>query len=664
MFIKKLVIKNFRTFDEEGITLKFNKGINAIIGENNSGKSAVIDAIRIAFSTVRYKKDIFFTKGDFHVNIDGSVVDFAMFDIYLEEVPPRLVEIWNPKTNGGQGGEFHIRFDRVLTVNGIEKIKVIHWGVGTEGNSLSNDTFDAMDVMYLGALRDSENEMKPSKNSRLAQLLRNSVPKEDSREELVDVLRDANNSLLEKDELKNTRRIINENLSRIEQDFLSQRIDIGLIEPRFDSIASSLRTWVNPKWVLIPINDSEYSKAKEYADKYDCDKIQQSERGVFFETSILENNEDMSVELADRINDIASSSFELYQNGLGYNNLLFMSTVLGDMSINQDGVYQHLLLIEEPEAHLHPQLQELVHTFLYDTKKKDTNIQIILTSHSPTIASKVNIDSINLIYESSHKKYCLPFSETKLSNDDKNYLQKYLDVTKSQMFFAKGIIFVEGISEAILLPELAKMLNRPLDKYAVELVNVDSVAFVPFVNLFSSQSVKTCFSKVAIITDDDRCNKKSENDYIGKDIDYDGVNEEISHKLLNGTPSDRCVYLETMCEKTNINVFKATKTLEYALCCDENNIEYFICAIKKEYPELGPKLEQKIKKIRNINEKAACIWLFIRARDKIKGAIAQYISQIISGQYEMKKRGENIEKEFIIPKYLKDAIYCVTEREI
>ena len=49
MYIKKLTIKNFRVFDEDGITLQFNKGVNAIIGENNSGKSAVMDAIRIAF---------------------------------------------------------------------------------------------------------------------------------------------------------------------------------------------------------------------------------------------------------------------------------------------------------------------------------------------------------------------------------------------------------------------------------------------------------------------------------------------------------------------------------------------------------------------------------------------------------------------------------------
>lgn len=663
MYIKKLTIKNFRVFDEEGITLQFNKGVNAIIGENNSGKSAVMDAIRIAYSTVTYKKDIFFTRADFHVNDDGNVADFALFDIYLAEVPSRLVEIWNPESEDGQGGEFHIRFERVIAANGIEKVKVMHWGIGTEGNSLSTDTFDAMDIMFLGALRDSEKEMKPARNSKLAQLLRSLVPDEGTRKELVDILNNANSTLLEKDELKKTRKTINDNLASIEQDFLSQHVDIGLIEPRFDSIASSLRAWVKPKWILISLSDNEYSKALQYAKVHENNrKIQQNERGIYFETSILENVEDMEPELRTKIKEIASSSFELHQNGLGYNNLLFMSAVLGDMAILRGGVYQHLLLIEEPEAHLHPQLQELVHTFLSDTKQGDTNIQIILTSHSPTLASKIDISNINLIYENNHKKYCLPFSEANITDENREYLQKYLDVTKSQMFFAKGIIFVEGISEAILLPEIAKVLDRPLEKYAVELVNVDSVAFNPFVNLFSSQSVQTCFSKVAIVTDDDRCTKKGESDYINKDLDYDEINSDISEKLLIGTPSDRCNELEASCRNVGINVFKATKTLEYALCCSKNNIDYLVEAIKSEYPQLGPNLEEKVNSLQDINEKAACVWMFIRARDKCKGAIAQYISQIIKKQFEMKTRGETIAKEFSIPDYLKNAVYCVTEK--
>lgn len=79
-------------------------------GENNVGKSAIMDAIRIVYSKVTYKRDIFFSKSDLHICEDGSVADFAQFDVYLDEVPKRLVEIWNPQSKDAAGGEFHIRF--------------------------------------------------------------------------------------------------------------------------------------------------------------------------------------------------------------------------------------------------------------------------------------------------------------------------------------------------------------------------------------------------------------------------------------------------------------------------------------------------------------------------------------------------------------------------
>lgn len=663
MYLKKLIIKNFRIFDETGIELIFNKGVNAIIGENNSGKSSVIDVLRIVYSTVTYRKDIFFSKSDFHVSEDGTVADYAQFDVYLEDVPRRMIEIWNPQSESGVGGDFHIKFEKYIAPNGAEKVRSVYWGFGTEGNQLTLDTFEAIDVVFLGALRDSESEMKPSRNSKLAQLLRNLVPEEAVRAELVQILNNANNDLLEKEQLKKTRNTINQNLARIEQEFLNQQIDIGLVEPRFDSIASSLRAWVKPKWILINKEDSVYEKAHSYFQSHmDLKKIQDSAKGVYFEVSILDSETEIDTEVANRVREIANKSFELFQNGLGYNNLLFMSAVLGDMAIEKGGVYQNLLLVEEPEAHLHPQLQELVHNFLSDANKNDGNIQIIYTSHSPTLASKMDIENINLLYDYGHKKYCLPFSQTNLTEENKKYLQRYLDVTKSQMFFARGILFVEGISEAILLPAMAKALDRPFEKYAVELVNVDSVAFTPFVKLLSSDKVKTCFSKVSIITDDDRCTKKNEEDYIDKNFDYDDISSTVVVNLQNGKPSDRCNDLTALCTGAGINIFTAIKTLEYALCCSEDNVYHMIEALKTCYTDLGPKLETKVESLSQLSEKAACVWLFIRTRDKCKGAVAQYISQVINDQHELRKKGEHIQREFIIPDYLKNAIYSVTEQ--
>ncbi len=662
MYLKKFDVKNFRSFDEDGIELLFNKGVTAIIGENNSGKSAIIDALRIACSFFDYRRDLSFARTDFHVGEDGIEAEWAQFDLYFGDVPMKMIEIWDPESENGTGGEFHIRFEKYATVSGAEKVRSNAWGFGVEANNLSSLTLDSINCVYLGALRDAEREMKPSRYSKLAQLMKKSVQESERQAELVEILNEANGKLLSRDEITGIRSTINNNLRNIEQDFLSQQIDIGLVEPRFDSIAASLRVWVKPKWVLINNGDAVYDKAADFYENHtETARVRKDEKGIYFEVSILNEEPDMDDALRNRINEISALSFELYQNGLGYNNLLYMSTVLGDMEIGKDDFLLSLLLVEEPEAHLHPQLQVLVHSFLDEANKNNSNLQVIYTSHSPTLASKISIDNVNLVYTDGHRISCLPFSRARLSDSEKNYLQKYLDVTKSQMLFARGILFVEGISERLLIPAMAEALDRPLEKYAVELVDVGSVAFKPFIRLFSSDSVKTCFSKVSIVTDDDRCTEKSRDDYIDKNLDYDDINDDVIERLRDGKPSGRCARLENECLNAGIHFFKARKTLEYELCCSENNIYHMVEAIKMCYPHLGKNLEEKISSLPSTEEKAACVWLFVRARNKSKGMIAQYISDIIREQTMLRKNGEAIEREFDIPEYLRRAIYSVTE---
>ena len=57
MYIEKVFIRNFRSIGEAGVSLSCNKGINLILGENNAGKSAVIDALRLVLSVGNYKKE-------------------------------------------------------------------------------------------------------------------------------------------------------------------------------------------------------------------------------------------------------------------------------------------------------------------------------------------------------------------------------------------------------------------------------------------------------------------------------------------------------------------------------------------------------------------------------------------------------------------------------
>lgn len=123
-----------------------------------------------------------------------------------------------------------------------------------------------------------------------------------------------------------------------------------------------------------------------------------------------------------------------------------MSAVLGDMSFAKNGIYANLFLVEEPEAHLHPQLQELILSFFKKKVSQYENIQIIMTSHSPTLVSRIGIQNINLLYEKNHKPCNYPLAKTSLTDEEADYLEKYLDVTKSQLFLLKALFLLKELA--------------------------------------------------------------------------------------------------------------------------------------------------------------------------------------------------------------------------
>ena len=660
MYIHKIRIQNFRIFGDTGTDFLFDNGINVVIGENNTGKSAVIDAIRIAFSCTLYKKDVFFNRSDFHVNASGERSTKAQIDVCLKEVPMNLIEICDPESVGC--GEFHVVFTLEKTPSGYERVKCRAWGGKCEGNPLSSDTLESINVAYLGALRDAESEMKPSKNSKLARLLESvaSVPGE--KDTLVSKLHEANQEILRTDSLGKARHIINENLFDLEQSLLHQKVELGLVEPKFESIMASLCSWIVPRWYYISNTHPRYGSIIAFFDSPELKSmIHIQESGAFIDVdAVLEKDIEIEKETEEALAALKKHSFELNQNGLGYNNLIYISAVLGDMSLNKPGIYENLFLVEEPEAHLHPQLQELVLAFFSNKVEKYKNIQVIMTSHSPTLVSKIGIQHINLLYEKGHCVFCYPLKNSTLDNVEKDYLEKYLDVTKSQLFFAKGILFVEGISEALLMPEFAKIIQRPLDEYSVELVNINGVGFAPFAKMLKIPTQNTGFAKAAIITDDDRCADKEKDTYISKDLDYDDDLNGIGDKITRGAPSDRYSKIEELCSDGIVKCSGAVKTFEYELSLIPNNIPYIMDAICTVYPIVGEKLKNKVEKETDNNIKALMIWLFIRSRDSAKAQLAQALCRLLKMSAQDIAKEKNIQKPFVVPKYIQAAIYAVT----
>ena len=236
------------------------------------------------------------------------------------------------------------------------------------------------------------------------------------------------------------------------------------------------------------------------------------------------------------------------------------------------------------------------------------------------------------------------------------------------MLFAKGVIFVEGISEAMLLPELAKLVSRSFDKYAVEIVNIDGVAFQPFINLFRFPGTPNRNTmKLAVVTDDDRCTDKISEQYISKDEDYDTDNiVDIVKKLEYSEPSPRFKGIKALCDSAGVKVIGTPKTFEYALACEQNNVPYLLSAIMDVFPQVGRSLFDRTAQCSTLSEKATRIWLFMRERSKAKGEVAQALARRIQRKEVFKAvDGKLIESYsdagFIVPAGIKDAIAAVTQ---
>jgi putative ATP-dependent endonuclease of OLD family len=173
-----------------------------------------------------------------------------------------------------------------------------------------------------------------------------------------------------------------------------------------------------------------------------------------------------------------------HTRGLGSNNLLFMACELLLLAAESDGF--PLLLIEEPEAHLHPQRQLRLMSFLQAQaaieRPDGQTIQIIVTTHSPNLASELPLSHLALI--EGGRAFPLAEGKTKLSKSDCRFLERFLDVTKANLFFARAVLIVEGDAENILLPVIAKLLDREFSEYGVSLVNVGGLGLGRYARVF------------------------------------------------------------------------------------------------------------------------------------------------------------------------------------
>lgn len=484
MFISKIQIENFRLFGsgDRAFIVHLRPGLTALVGENDAGKTAVIDAIRLILGT-RDQEYLRLEPTDFHQPSDGgdraeqisirctfhglTAQDRGAFAEYLtyrmtsaavrtDQPPPTLgLTVAAPEEESERLAAIetvlHITWiaKRNKNEGGTRRYLPIEWRSGSEGDGPLIDSGARFLLMatYLRPLRDAERAMSAGRGSRLSQILQHTKeikskgepfkklenPTPDPKTLSVLGLGDYANYLLgESDGIKNTRKKLNtEYLSRLS--FSGDPLDARI------SVSGS---------------SDDATRLRQLLEKLE----------VSLGTAALPD--------------------ESLGRGLGSNNLLFMACELLLLATEEEGF--PLLLIEEPEAHLHPQRQLRLMGFLQNQatipRADGQRIQIIVTTHSPNLASDIKLDNLVLIRDG--KAFPMAREMTKLESADYSFLERFLDVTKANLFFARGVIIVEGDAENILLPTIARLIGRDLREHGVSLVNVGGVGLRRYANIF------------------------------------------------------------------------------------------------------------------------------------------------------------------------------------
>lgn len=493
MYLSELKLWNFRQYGTKGegdfekslpgLAVRFQNGVNVLIGENNSGKTAVIDAIRYILHT-KSGEYIAIDEKDFYKpeNADrsSSLKIECVFRGLTANDAGLFLECLSVEDD--EHGNVRHLLKLTMTAKRLEDGRIIaktYSGNGGESSVLPYEIRHLLTAVYLKPLRDALQDMTHGYKSRLSQILQaHSVFESRDRNEGTG---------------KHKLEVHYEKLKRDIDEYFHNDEHLG------SEITKDLNDIIRNHFSLI--NDSREAVIQLTGSELP-DILRQLDL-------ILEEN----------------------KSGLGSLNILCIAAELLLFLEQTQGL--KLTLIEELEAHIHPQLQLRLLDYFNREEKFG---QFILTTHSITLGATIPLEKLIIMKDGN--AFPMDSKSTMCTLQDYRFLHRFLDATKANLFFAKGLILVEGDAENILLPCIANLVNRDLHKYGVSIVNMGSTAYKRYVKIFRRKTGKPFGMRIAIISDLD---VRSMEYYIDKHKDGKNVyhiTESIRSKLISDYNED------------------------------------------------------------------------------------------------------------------------------
>jgi putative ATP-dependent endonuclease of OLD family len=330
------------------------------------------------------------------------------------------------------------------------------------------------------------------------------------------------------------------------------------------------------------------------------------------------------------LSNVAMQSFDPSSNGLGLNNILYVSILIEyfHKRLAQKKSAGQIILFEEPEAHLHPQLQITLFKAL-----SSLPFQSVLTTHSTHITSNAPLSSYVVLSQVGAPAVAssMPIWDAGLQNGEIADLERYLDATRSNLLFARKVMLVEGPAELFLIPALLKKVEGiDLDRLGISVVPIYGVHFDVYAKLFSKEALP---KKCAIVTDGD--------------LKPSDAQEDVETEDALPAPPDLA-----QLENDYVRVFACKTTFERALVF-EGTLEMFARAADDiGAPVIAQRLRDALDKIDeedpDDDEKNAIL-------SPLRAAVLNTAKRFGKARFAQ-IAARHVGEATVIPKYLADAV--------